>query len=320
VPLTPRVFGQEWLNVNAMRAYPLADTATGLSSDGGFSLPQDLIVDLSFVVPLVAGASASGFYISKLVIGSSSIVIEISKSGELAGVVNIPAATHTKHDTYAVSGRGVLADCIGVITIGSLEQTLNYGGSFEFSQSGGQLLPTLFRPSLSGVRAIRVVNGSDVGPPLYGVIRLESGRNVRLDVQEASGLTPQTIRISALSAIDLNEACGCTSQTPTPEPVRTINGVPAREDGSFTIDPGNCIKLEPGESTLRIEDTCSQPCCGNAELAVLQEDVENLNQDARGMLRTMQQLEAQLLTVETLKQAIDASGILGNDRGVDEPV
>jgi hypothetical protein len=324
----PKFINQEWLAQNALRAYPLADDAGETDTTGAFVLPRSLLVDAIFVINQELSLNQAGFFLSNVTAFGNGVTLTFSydsgTSVSIFGSASVSASGHTRDSSYFIQGQGSFEGMVGVVTIGTLEATLSFGGSFDFDLTGGRLLPTVLRPDTRGVKSVQAINGSDIGPLLYGDVILEAGQNVRLSVQDVGG-GELAIRFDALSGSDLNATCGCDNEVQLGPPIRTLNGVPPRTDGSFTLANGTCIAIVTGggsgaAATLSINDTCSKPCCGTPELDIVRTDMEQLNQDTRSVLHLLQRLESYLLQLNTLSVAVQNTGLLGSNETETDPV
>jgi len=316
-----QIINLEWLNQNSLRAYPLADDASSTDVSGSFRLPTDLVVDLMWPVNIELALNPSGFFISNVSVFAHGVTITFSytdgSTTQTMGVASVPVAGHNPNASYYVSGQGNFAGSVGLVTIGRLDTILESGGSFDFNLTGTRILGTCIRPDIRGVKSLQVVNESETTERLYGNIKLESGQNVRISVQDNG--SEQVIRFDALVSEGLNEVCGCTNERTVGPPIRTINGVGPNSSGELSVVQGSCFDIAPADTDnmLQISNTCSQPCCGSNELEIVRGDLEALNQDARAILRLVQNLESGYAQLASAKAAIQNTGVLGNSNTLD---
>jgi len=316
-----QIINLEWLNQNSLRSYPLADDATSLDVTSSFTLPNDLIVDMVWPVNIELTLNPSGFFISNVSVFAHGVTITVSytdgSTTQTMGVASISVAGHTPNASYYISGQGNFLGSVGLITIGRLDTILQYSGSYDFTLTGTRILGTCIRPDIRGVKSVQVVNESETTERLYGNIKFESGQNMRISVQDNGSET--VIRFDALVSADLNETCGCVNATTSGPPIRTINGVGPNSSGELSILQGSCFDIAPADSDnmLKMDNTCSQPCCGSEELATVRTDMESLIQDARAILRLVQNLESGYAQLSSAKAAIQNTGVLGNSNTLD---
>lgn len=313
MPPIGSITGVEWYNQNSLRKFPLADTATGLDVTGTFELPTNLLVDLVLPIPSASSYDPSGFYLSEVSVFGQGVVLAFSYTD---GVTPVEIArlsvskTHTKNTSYFINGVGDYADVVGRATIGVLDSVMQFGGVYPLDLAGGRLVPTVIRPDIRGVSSLRVRNGGEVSNPIYGDIELVAGSNIMLEV-DTSG-NNNNIIINAIDGNNLDSSCECltTSDRSVPECIRTINGVPAASNGNFQIDTVGCIAATAGTSSIKLEDTCSKPCCTSSELQTIINAMTTLSNDVRSQGFTMAQLETRLLQMSNLQSAISATGFL----------
>jgi hypothetical protein len=307
------ILNVEWLNQNAMRAFPIADGCTETDTTGTIKLPRDLIVDLLFTVDTTSALDTGGFYISQVAVFGPGVTLTFSyfdgTSSSKIGVVAVNNATHIENKTYFLIGEGSFTGCTGKITIGDLTETLKYSGVFNFTLADTRLVPTLFRPDIRGVKSIQVVNQNETSAKLDGLVQLRAGQNMRLRVDDVNKI----IYFDALKSSDLNDACGCDNDVSLAPAIRTLNGVSPDSNGNIQLVPDACMEFRAaGTGTLEVHDTCSEPCCGSPELTVVDQDLEQLNMDVRTMRNLMERLETHLLTLDNLRTAIQNTGLLGD--------
>ena len=120
----PAVLNSEWLNQNAMRAYPFKEDMLLMPVDGGgtvipsIRLPNYVIVDFVMVVPDVSGTH---MYLSQFaMIGNLITLIMNDQAGLQVATISINTSTHVKNKAYALSGYGTYEDAAGKIVIGDL--------------------------------------------------------------------------------------------------------------------------------------------------------------------------------------------------------
>lgn len=313
MPPIGSITGVEWYNQNALRKFPLADTATGFDTTGTFELPTNLLVDLILPIPSASTYNPAGFYLSEVAVFGQGVVLAFSYTD---GVTPVEIArlsvskTHTKNSSYFINGVGDYADVVGRATIGVLDSVMNFGGVYQFDLTGGRLVPTIIRPDIRGVSSLRVRNGGEVSNPLYGDIELVAGSNILLEVDVSGG--NNNIIINAIDGNNLDASCECltTSDRATPDCIRTINGVPAASNGNFQISTVGCMSVTSGTGGIKLEDTCSKPCCTSSELQTIVNDMTTLSNDVRTQGFTMKQLETRLMLLSSLQESIAATGFL----------
>lgn len=313
MPPIGSVSGVEWYNQNALRKFPLTDTATSKDITGTFELPNDLLVDLIIPVPSASSYDPSGFYLSEVSVFGQGVVLAFSYTD---GVTPVEIArlsvskTHVKNASYFINGVGAYSDVVGRATIGVLDSILNFGGVYQFDLSGGRLIPTVIRPDIRGVTSLRVRNGGETSNPLYGDIELVAGSNVLLEVDTGGG--NNNIIINAINGNNLDAACECLADADRPLPgcIRTINGVPAASNGNFQISTVGCIAATALTNGIKLEDTCSKPCCTSSELQTIVNAMTTLSNDVRSQGFTMKQLETRILQLSALQDAIGATGFI----------
>jgi hypothetical protein len=308
-----KILNIEWYNQNAMRAFPIADGCTELDTTSSAKLPRELIVDLLMPVDSTLNLDTSKFYVSQVAIFGPGVTVIVSyddgSTVHTVGTVSVNASTHTANKTYFLVGEGIFEDCIGKITIGRLEESLKIGAVLNFNLAATQLVPTLFRPDIRGVKSIRTSNGTEESVKLFGDLIFRAGQNFRLRVDSGT----KTIYFDALKSTDLNDDCGCDSEVDLPPAIRTINGVPPDGQGNFQFVPDACMEFTPaGVGTLEVHDTCSEPCCGSPELKRVEEDFNQLNLDVRTMRTLLEKLEGHLIALDNLRVAIQSTGLLGD--------
>jgi hypothetical protein len=310
--------GLEWLNQNALRAFPLVDSATRRDVTGGQRLPDELIVDLALPVAYRQGYNAAGFHVSEVSVFGNGLVIKIGYGGvwgsgawatepEPVAQVMVPG-THTANSAYFTSGVGDFADSVGRIVIGKISEAMKLGGlTLLFDQQGGALVPTTIKPDIRGVSSLRVRNGSDTSPALTGVITLVAGANSRLRYS-----APDEIVIDAIDGSGMDEECECaeTADRPLPPPIRTINGISPGVGGVFTLQSERCVSITGVTNGIVLEDVCSTPCCDSEDLRRLLDDQTRFAREIQLTAATMQQVENRVQQLEVLKAAIDAAGFV----------
>jgi hypothetical protein len=316
MPTVGGIIGLQWLAQNATRRYPLMDEATGKDITGDFSLPDDLLVDMLLPVNAADEYDPSRFHLYELAVFGHGVLLTFAHGGVYAGgtwtttptvvgSVSVSAASHQRNQTYFLAGVGDFVGTLGRVTIGSLSNVMQVAGAYRFDSNSAALLPTCIRPDIRGVSSLAIAAGTGSNTQLTGDLRLVAGSNIRLRLVDSS-----TIRIDAIRGEGLNEACDCAGERVLSSPIRRINGISVSADGNFTLTGNECVTLTPIANGLRIEDTCSKPCCGSNEIEQVANDLKNLNLDVRTMHGTQRQLETQLMNLSALKAAIEASGII----------
>lgn len=298
----------EWQNHNATRRYPLAQDATGQSEAVGgvsFEIPNDFLLSLYLSVPAGAGLTPYGFYIKSIGAYSTGYNVVVGYGTAAVAVALIARAAHTPGTVYRLNGIGDYLDCVGAITVGSLDSIDQQpAGKFDFTEAGGRLEVDCIRPNIRNVVSLRLQNGSSLSAPIYGDVILNAGRNARLTA-DLSG-TDAVVTIDAIDGEGLTEECLCAAQDEGRTPIYTICGIPPTAEGDFTILGSECIVVNTIQNGLRIEDPCTEPCCGCPELVPITDALEAL----RVQIVSLEQLASNLEgRASTLDASLFASSI-----------
>jgi hypothetical protein len=257
----------QWLNHNSQRSYPLTERATKTDITGTITIPDSFIVGLYLPVHADISVTPSSFFIKSLLIAPTGFNVVVACSDGTTTVdvaaANVVRLNYTANTAYALGGIGAFADSAGQIVLGALDEIDKLPpGLYTFDAAGGEIEPDAIRPMLRGITSLRVVNGAETTPNIYGNVTLVAGNNMRLDVGTSG--TETTITFRAISGLNMNEDCACAIPD-TGECIRCINGV-CSSDGNFTFAQDECIEIAAIANGLSFKDTCAQPCCGCPEL------------------------------------------------------
>ena len=279
----------EWLNENALRAFPFKENSS--RSDGTVTIPNYLIVDMAFVVPVDVSDT---FYIKTLMVSTPQVTgVIANQNGNNVGTFSIPLDTHEENDSYAIAGSGAYPDARGRIVSGSLANLLDDipEGVYNFELDATPLEVSAVRPDLRRIRGVKIQKADGtVSEVITGVLQLTSGTNIILE-NPSTGV----IKINAVGNEDFIEECGdCLNQFAPPEPIRTINGVGGDAEGNLDlVSLEACLTIAPdsGNNAVNFTDTCSQPCCGCTELEFLTTALSTLRDSIAKLERIAEDLQ-----------------------------
>lgn len=269
----------EWLNVNAGRAFPLAENSRRTDLTGTVRLPDSLIVAAQ--INQTASYSAGTFFVSE-VISTADVVTIVISFLELDGTtrtiatIGVVVAAHVENKSYAFVGEGPDSAILGSLTIGDLTETLrSVPGRITFAPSATPFEVSALFVSTPALEAIEIYNGPTLVARFNKILKLQAGENVRLSYVDDN---PDVIRIDGISGLNLQTPADCEHAIPVPPCIRTINGVPADENGNFNLDGGTCLDVEATTGNIRLTDLCAQSCCGCAELETLLAGLKSVEQ------------------------------------------
>lgn len=291
------IWNLQWLNQNSERAYPLADGASRVDVTGTFTLPDSFLLALYLPTHSGLDVSPGNFYLSRVVAFSTGWNVSISyddgsASPPVVATCIVARATHKEYDEYEARGAGDFDDCSLRMVIGrTAEIDLQPAGDFTFSPAAGRLDTDCVRPMTRSVSSLAIVVGDERSARFAGDVELVAGANVRLTSSIVLGVA--RIRVDAVDGANLSAPCGCT-EFDLPPAIRTINGIPPKANGDFDLLGSACVSLEPLMHGLRIEDSCSQPCCGDPELQKLVVELRHFGDEKHALERFISRLKAQV--------------------------
>ena len=272
----------QWLNHNSQRSYPITERASKVDTTDTIRLPDSFIVGLYFPVHAALNVQLDQFFIQTILISPTGYSIgvgyydAVEDTNVLVGTANIAAATHTVNMSYALGGVDDFADSIGHVVIGKLDEINSLPpGLYTFNFAAAEIEPDAIRPMIRGISSLRVINGQESSPLIYGDVELVAGTNYRLDYAVNASTGRQRITFNAISGLNLNSECDCAVNR-VGECIRCINGV-CSGDGTFTLSGNECITITPTTSGLQFEDVCALPCCGCAELDALKTQIDRFS-------------------------------------------
>lgn len=304
----------EFLNHNAQRRYPFADDADLTDTTGTFTLPNSFIVELDLPIHAGLDVSASSFFLYSIGVFSGGYGVVIGyqpASGDPISVASafIPRQDFTRNKTFVLGGLGDFADTIGKIVIGRFDDIDNQApGYWLFTLETARLDPDAVRPIIRGVSSITCVNGDQRSAALYGDIELVAGSNMRIDTIVQAGQNP-IIRFNAINGAGTIDPCVCTGDAAVTDPITSINGVGPTPAGEFNIVGSACVQITPITNGIKIEDTCSAPCCGCAELERITQDLTRLMTQGLAVEKFIDKLGA---AVDTMSLVVLGSRISDN--------
>ena len=282
----------DWLNANSQRRYPLHDDATGVDTTNSFTLPNSLIVDCILPVHPDPSVDPSLFHVQSVSVYSTGVVIGLGYDGAAIGSVSIDRATFTKNQTAFMQCSGLFFDTFAKLVIGSLDEILNYAGSYEFDVAGGRLSPTVIKPDIRGVNALYLRNGEELSDPIQDDIVLEAGRNAQL-ILDNTPSDHSRIVFNFIESEGTVVDCDCQEGAAL-TPLMTINGIAPGPDGNFVLEDNECQGLEPVANGLKLVDKCAKPCCGCSELNVVTERLGFMSEQIQTMESLATRLESQI--------------------------
>jgi len=280
----------EWLNENALRSYPFKEDSS--RADGNVTIPNRLIVDMSFLVP--QGLTGE-FYLKTLMMAGSQITgVIANEGGTNVGTFSIPVDSHATNDSYPITGAAAYEDARGRVVIGDITEIFTEipEGIYEFEFDDATFEVSAVLPDLRRVRGIRVKRAdTTVSDLITGIVQLTSGANIVLE-----NPSPGVIRINAVGDEGYIDDCeDCDNKFVLPGPIRTINGVAGDENGNLdlvSLEP--CLSITPNseDSAVEFSDTCSQPCCGCTELEFLTTSLSTLRDSVAKLTATAEALQS----------------------------
>lgn len=283
-----------WYDQNSDRVYPLMDGVTRLDAAGAYTLPNDLIVDLR----ISAGPSydPTKFFISRIQAFGSGVLLTVAVDGvgDVATVA-IPSAGFQEFQPYRVAGLPAHAAITGVVVFGAAAAITAAGiADYVFDLSGTRILPTLITPSQTGVTSLTIRDSFGGETVLTGAAVLAAGNNATL------GVIGQVITVGMDSGVLVGDPCGIQDPGGLSRPaIRSINGVVPDGSGTITITPVGCPSLAAGSGGLVLTDRCAEPCCGDAEMANVAQNIQALDRFLADLANKAAALESSTRSVES---------------------
>lgn len=296
-------FNQEWQNQNSLRNYPLADDASGVDTTLSFTLPSSFLLELSLPVHAGLNVVPQNFFLRAVSVFAGGYSISIAyndgtSTPPIVATATIAKTTHVEGNVYSLPGINDFADSVGKIVVGALlEIDQQPAGQFFFDYESGKLDPDCIRPQIRGVSSLVVVSGTDVSQPIYGDIYLTAGDNMQITLISVGDVSE--IRLDAIEGAGLTTNCDCTGTTPLPPAIRTIDGIPPDEHGNFNLLGGTCFDVGELAHGLKFTDTCSQPCCGCAELSAITAEIQHFRDEALTLENFVHALKSQIDNMES---------------------
>lgn len=261
----------EWLNRNALRAYPFAENSPRASINTGWLLPDFLVVDCNLLVQ----ESPEGIYCSAVTITPRvvSVVLASVSTGQSLALASLTEGNDPQIEVHPLS-----VGVSGTLTFGPVFE----GGNRETLQKhrGLHLFPTsatletraYLETGAFPVRGIGIAGS----PLLQGTVEIEASDTLKIDVSQGlSGGDPITFFTLGLrkpgdflSPCEIKTtACDCQA-----EPIVSINNVLPDESGKIEItledSNGRVYQMDPATlsfSLLRTgEALCRRPAMPDA--------------------------------------------------------
>lgn len=275
--------GTEWLNQNALRAYPFREDVRRRPTVDG--VPADwAVVPDGFLLDLVMATNFDvqpDVYMKSLSLGGSiaTVAVADASDGAVLAVASAPFGPGDERVAVNFSGVAPHDDIRGTAVFGNLGKIeAEYpDGVYVFDPSETMFEARCCRPSIPCVSGLFVAgaSGSTESVRLRGDVALVAGSNVRLDFDASRN----AIVVNADCRYGFNDRCDCGSDPRTR--VMSVNGVSA-EDVEIVGD--ECISVARDGNRIVLSDKCSRPCCGCAELTFL-------NQKSNEIVTTVGKLE-----------------------------
>lgn len=272
----------DFLNLNALRNYPVRDDMSRISTDGGFTIANDFIVDLQLAATY---DPTRRFYISRISNFEDQITVELSdQNNTVAGTFVIDTTQYTQFQDVYFTPTSSYVGATGVLVVGWLDGIrLQPTGNFLFTLGTAELEARAIIPALQGINRIIFKNADGSSFALTGDIEILARTNLRFSNPDDDN----RIVIDAGENLGLNTDCGVNTNC-----IKTINGIPPEEDGDFTLDFSDCATLTPipANTGLLLQDICCKPCTGC-------NDIEELT-------NRLTSTETQLLALRTYYQTL----------------
>lgn len=260
----------EYDAANEHRVFPLADTATGISTDGN-QLANSILVGMLLSVP--PGVSAV-FYVSQVVVTSSVINVTISADGvPVAECKNIPI--HTVGSSYTAPvvpiENTTAYPVTGSIIRGSCNDAVS--GVYDLTADTGLINSVCIVFMQQNLSAIIV--GDSI---LTGDVVLEEGNNLTISVSRVGSVSTITFNYSPpegmiSSNAELLEAITAAYGVP----ITTINGITPTAEGNFYMNADSCTTITSGTNNIVLSNPCAKPCCDKSFLDTAYANISDLN-------------------------------------------
>lgn len=259
---------QSWQNQNRYRSYPFSeDSDLHTVEDPDLKLPDSLVVDAAISVPVqvqssgLVPAKRAGVVLSSVMYGEPRLVLffALETGDQIASAVVSDLDSHKPGAVYDVHGSGGWDDVRGGVSIGVLDDLRNGFPPGVYTFKNARLEASAVRPTLRGVRSIRIGAGTALSDPLYGIVKLLEGSNIKLSAVPGEN----AIRIDAIRTDGFTEDCECEESSESASQIKTINGISA---SNLVIHGDDCVEVTMDGNTIHIRDKCSFPCCGCEEM------------------------------------------------------
>lgn len=293
----------EWQDHNGQRNYPFTAEASLQDSTGTFEIPADFIVSLYLAVHFGLNVDPAQFFLRSLSNYATGFGLVVGYNSSSEGPVdvataNIARAAFVSGQSYRLTGIGDFIDATGHVTLGSLDNLEDQpGGRFSFDFEDARLETDAVRPMIRGISSLRVDNNGELSDRITGPVTLVAGTNMRLTLVQAAGEDPQIV-YDAIEGEGLSETCICEDDPDQAPALRTINGIPGTAEGDFTLLGNDCLVATGISNGLRLQDICSEPCCGCTELEIVTSQLEQFSRQATTLENFLVSLEARVTTMD----------------------
>ncbi|GHT40851.1 hypothetical protein FACS189443_1780 [Planctomycetales bacterium] len=290
-----------WADFNAVRRFPLLYGCDAVSTDGHFTIPDNLILSLYLSYHLgETFPNPSMFYISELVYFRSGFTLSISyrNGGTVTKIAetSVDLTSSTRHSVINfVDSTGGQAS--GFFVLGDIDALDNQPvGEWTFEPEATTLDPFCIRAAAPALSRIFVQTADQLYGPFIGDITFAEGENITLDVLGVDEMnclegTSEGTEIVISTEVEQDKNTNC---------VKSILGVLPDNHGNIEFIGQNCLEITPfGASGILFNDKCSEPCCSCAELAPSEAKMSELTVSISQLSARINALDNQMQMIQT---------------------
>jgi len=262
-----------WTHFNQARRFPLLFDCNPVSTDGHFTLPDDLIVSLYLSCNIGGVYSDPGlFYIGGFTYYRTGFVLSIHYSDLLVAEVMVDISSGTMPRVVQLTGLDPMI-LSGMVVLGGTEGLLQQPvGEWTFKKEATTLDPFCVRYVAKELSEVYVQNSSGaIFGPFRNKITLVAGENIEL--------TPKSEDWNCLDTDITGTSITIAAKVPVEESacIRMINGVSPDAAGNIQFVSEGCLEIRPeGAHTLVFDDTCAEPCCTCTELVPIEDKIKEI--------------------------------------------